>query len=386
MNKKFSFNNGALKIMQVSDPQDLSFENHTMKAMLNKVYDREKPDLVVFTGDNILGNHLRDARFGNRHTVKTDAGEMRRLMKAIDNIIAPLEKRDIPFVFIFGNHDDMNCVTKEQQLEIYKSYPNCIMPDNDQSVFEAGTCYLPIYASDMQHEAFRLWLFDSAWYDKAKDKCYSYVKEEAVNWYREENRKLRNDGSAPMPSLFFIHIPLPEQTQLLQACPQGVGGVLNHQKYHETKEKEYYRLDPAKCSGELGEYPCVLERNTGLFDAIKEDSNVLAVVSGHDHTNCFDGIFDGVRFIQTSCASLRCYGIRNRGVRIFELNEREPSVFRTKHLTYEDIMGNGFWSNLRYLLDADGLQKQKYSLLAAAGIITVGAVSCFLSKSLKHYK
>ena len=79
--KNVCFKNGHLTVMQVSDPQDLSFANHTMIAMLDKVYDQVKPDLVVFTGDNVLGNHLRDARFGSRHTVKTE----RRMKKHVND-------------------------------------------------------------------------------------------------------------------------------------------------------------------------------------------------------------------------------------------------------------------------------------------------------------
>ena len=30
--------------------------------MLDKAYDMVKPDLIVFTGDNVLGNHFRDAK------------------------------------------------------------------------------------------------------------------------------------------------------------------------------------------------------------------------------------------------------------------------------------------------------------------------------------
>ena len=57
---------GKLKIMQVSDPQDMHIVRSAMTKMLDKVYDVEKPDLVVFTGDNILGNHINDYIVGKR--------------------------------------------------------------------------------------------------------------------------------------------------------------------------------------------------------------------------------------------------------------------------------------------------------------------------------
>ena len=69
MNLKFK--NGKFTLLQVSDPQDLQFVRPTMVRMLNIAYDRVKPDLVVLTGDNILGNHLCDARFGSRIVLDT---------------------------------------------------------------------------------------------------------------------------------------------------------------------------------------------------------------------------------------------------------------------------------------------------------------------------
>ena len=63
---KIKFKNGKIRVMQVSDPQDLQFVRPTMIRMLNKAYDTLNPDLIVLTGDNILGNHLCDARIGSR--------------------------------------------------------------------------------------------------------------------------------------------------------------------------------------------------------------------------------------------------------------------------------------------------------------------------------
>ncbi len=369
--------------MQVSDPQDLSFANHTMKAMLDKAYDSVQPDLVVFTGDNILGNHLRDARFGSHHTVRTDEGEKRRMIKAIDHIIAPLEKRDIPFVFIFGNHDDVNSITKEEQAEIFYSYPNCVMPRQVNPDLDVDTCCIPLYSSDEAKEIFRLWLFDSAWHDKQEKRTYEYVKPEAVAWFKEECIKAKEQNNNGIPGLLFIHIPLPEITNLLQECPPFVGGVIDHRLHRNTGESRFYKLNPDLAQGDLGEYPCILEKNTGLFDAVQEDATVRAIVAGHDHTNCFDGTWNGVRFIQTACASLRCYGVKNRGVRVFELSEKDPEHFDTYHLTYDDIMGNGFWAQLRYVLDADGLQKYKYSLLTATAAGLIAATAGIIRKIKK---
>ena len=68
-----------------------------MMRMLNKAYDDVKPDLIVLTGDNILGNHLCDARFGSKIVIKDKEGEAKAMKTAIDKLVAPIEKRKIPF-------------------------------------------------------------------------------------------------------------------------------------------------------------------------------------------------------------------------------------------------------------------------------------------------
>ena len=59
-NTLFFRKDGTFKILQVSDPQDLVHPRKAMLQMLNAAYDKLRPDLVLFTGDNILGNHLLD--------------------------------------------------------------------------------------------------------------------------------------------------------------------------------------------------------------------------------------------------------------------------------------------------------------------------------------
>ena len=60
MKNSLDLNKDKTRVLQVSDPQDLKLVRKSMTEMLGRAYDTMKPDLVVFTGDNILGNHLLD--------------------------------------------------------------------------------------------------------------------------------------------------------------------------------------------------------------------------------------------------------------------------------------------------------------------------------------
>ena len=111
---------GKLRIMQVSDPQDMKYVRKAMVKMLDNAYDALRPDLVLFTGDNILGNHLLDARFGTKPVAGGKSATYEIMCDSIRHITAPLEKRNIPFAMIYGNHDDRNDISKNEQADIFR--------------------------------------------------------------------------------------------------------------------------------------------------------------------------------------------------------------------------------------------------------------------------
>ena len=179
------FHDGKFTILQVSDAQDMQFVRRTMFWMLRRACDRIKPDLVVFTGDNVLGNHLRDSRF--RDNVYDAARERKNLETAIRKLMRPFVRRKLPFAVLYGNHDDRNCVTKEEQAEMYRAYPGCIGLEPGEAGLECDTYNVPILSSDGKRTAFNLWLFDTAGYDREADECYEEITPETVDWYRRKS-------------------------------------------------------------------------------------------------------------------------------------------------------------------------------------------------------
>ena len=112
------FHNGKFRVMQVADIQDTQQMSSDTLTFLSAALDEAKPDLVVFTGDQFKGYGVTFL-LGDRE---------KNYEKAISRMVAPLEERNIPFTFVFGNHDDQAFgIPKEKQLKMYQSHKFCIV-------------------------------------------------------------------------------------------------------------------------------------------------------------------------------------------------------------------------------------------------------------------
>ena len=363
---------GTFHILQVSDPQDLLHARKAMKRMLERAYDTLQPDLVLFTGDNTLGNHLHDVWYFRVKTANDPAVTKEKMRRALAQILEPVQSRGIPFAMIYGNHDDMNDVSKAGQFALYRAYSRCLpMNDTDKRV-DCDTYNIPILTSDGR-TAWNLYMLDSAWNDEHGQ--FWRIKEETVRWYERTSERLRaENGGVAVPSLLFVHVPLPQTKALCRSCATD-----DRRAVRDGDGKVC--LDTEKAQGVLGESIGACEDDAGLFDAMRAHGDVRAVVSGHDHLNCFDGVADGMRFIQSGAASFRCYGGRIRGVREFVLHADDPARFETRYLTYDMLCGTGPRAKLRYFLDADEMIPAKFALLG--GAVLTGAAALAVKKMTK---
>ena len=348
---KLNFKNGKLTIMQISDAQDTQWVRHTMVSMLEKACDKINPDLVVFTGDNILGNHLDDYRFGSGKRNLKRKQEYKILKRALRHVFRIPEERAIPFAVIFGNHDDMNSFTKDEQADIFRAYKMNKGCENTGKL--CGTYRLPVYSSDDSEKLLDLYMIDTAYMDKENDVCVNGVIPETVEWFRKQTAVAAQEGDAN--ALMFMHIPLQEVCEFVDV--------------DEENRQVSLRSD---CIGKAGEPVTPVEQENGFYDAVLENGKVSMIISGHDHTNNFIGEKDGIKFIATPAASFRCYGSKDsRGVRVFEIDENDPYNVNTYTVSMPELLGDNLITNIRYFWDADEMEKTKYITLGVAGAAAV---------------
>ncbi len=325
---QLSFNSdGKFKIMQFADCQDSIMPRQAMIKLMGKALDAEKPDLVVFTGDNITGG-------GNPGQILTSL--------AIKAVLAPVVARGIPFAVVFGNHDAESGVSKEDQLKMYQKYDNCLAIDPEPGLYGCATYNLPIKSADGTKDAFNLWLMDSNEYDRVNG-GYDWVHRDQLDWYKAKSAELAGANGGLVPSLMFQHIPVPEIYEVLKEVPADTQGAKT--RFGKTWA---FELNPAMAQGILGEWPCPPDTNGGQFQAVAERGDVLGIVTGHDHVNDFIGTYNSVDFIQSPGIGFQTYGNENRGFRVIILDENENWNYETYTPTFFDYYGTGVAGRFAY--------------------------------------
>lgn len=312
---------GKFKILMINDTQDTDKTMKDTVKLITNSLDKVKPDLVVLVGDNISSYWL--------------GVNEQKVAKAIDNIVKPIDDRNIPFAIVFGNHDQESGVSKEKQMQMYLSYKNCLAVDEGESLSNCGTYNLLIKNSKGSKNIFNIWMIDSG--TSASSGGYQCVNADQIAWYQKTSDQLKNEnGGKPMPSLFFQHIPVPEIYDLCKTVSKDTSGAIQG---YRTKSDNYYILDSLKASGKLLEQPCSPDQNSGEFAAWVKQGDILGAYFGHDHTNDLKGTLNGIDLGYTPGAGFYQYGNGvYRGVRTFELNENDLRSYKTEVLYYKDLV------------------------------------------------
>lgn len=275
---------GKFKIVQFTDVH-FKYGNPASDVALermNEVLDAEQPDLVLFTGDII-------------YAAPADQG-----MKTVLEVVA---KRKIPFGVVYGNHDNEQGMSREELLKIIQEVPyNLTM--QAEGISGVTNFILPVKSSDGKKNALILYCLDSHSYSSVKGTGgYDFLKTDQIDWYRKNSDKYTsaNEGT-PLPSLAFFHIPLPE--------------------YNQAAADENAIL-----VGTRMEKACAPVLNTGMFAAMKQQKDVVAVFVGHDHDNDYVVSWKGILLgYGRYTGGNTVYNDLPNGARVIEMTEGEREV------------------------------------------------------------
>jgi predicted phosphodiesterase len=237
---------GKFKILQLTD-MHLCIGSSEYKegqaektfARLSKAVHKEKPDLLIFTGD-----------------IVTEGTASRSWGRLLDSLAA----YRIPFCVTFGNHDPERELTREEMSRLIAGSPYSLNVLNKKN--ELDDLELEILGREGKKADMVIYCLDSHDYSTIEGLgVYGWFTSEQVQQMRESClRRTKRNGGRPVNSLAFFHI-------CLQEFSSSWADTLNT-RIGVRKENE--------CPGAL---------NTGMFAAMLETGNIMGVFVGHDHDN-----------------------------------------------------------------------------------------------------
>ena len=324
-----NFKDGRFRILMIADTQEGKNVSPDTLALINASLDEAKPDMVVYSGDQIWG----------KRNFKGDRGEITRVLTQLTQ---PVSSRGIPFAVCFGNHDRQTGMSNADQFEIYKTL-DCFIGESDPEIDGVGNHCFEI--KDGDDVKFLLYTIDSHSNLKIG---YDNVHENQLEWYRSIRDKYEEKTGAPVPSVVIQHIPICEVFELLTKVRRTTRGAVRGFRTHEG---EYFVLNRDRVNGEgfMKESPADPQENSGEFAAFKEKGEVKGVYFGHDHNCSFHGDIDGIDVGYTQGCGFNVYGPgKDRGTRVIDLFT--DGHLETCDLRYKNIVGKHVRRKLMYAI------------------------------------
>lgn len=316
--KSLRFNkDGKFSIMHITDTH-LDHDNIEASVwLIAAACDREHPDLVVVTGDNVQNDD--------------DAAVTK---KYIDKLMTVFQTRNIPVAITFGNHDsEVGAMSREELMAYYNTYSCSVSVDEGPLLSGCGTYNIPILASDSNEMRFNVWVFDSNDYDG--NGHYGNVKKDQVDWYKAKSESTEKANGKKVYSFAFQHMIVPEVYDALIECKRRKLYSFEHINNKGT----YYHFDPNGINfGTLNETPCSGYENDGQFEAMVERGDVLAMFTGHDHTNAFGVKHKGIDIVNSLSSRYNRDAFSSQyGYRMLRVDENNPSVYTSDVVHWFDM-------------------------------------------------
>lgn len=306
------------KILSFTDTHLDDYEDRLKVTLmiLKETVLSEKPDLVMFVGDNVTGGFNRSR-----------ARLFRKTMTGLG----------YPWAFVLGNHegDNPKSMSRYDMTEEFKKSPLCLLPKkrpclkNGTSVYGDTNFYL-----DLQKEngevCFRIYFMDCntdmpkeemeanglEFKGKTVDNC---LKNSQIQWYLEQV------SGDTYPSMMLCHIPLPEYKTAIEAGNTIVG--VNYEGVSSSPI------------------------NSGMFDAIKKSGKTKYFIAGHDHVNVSRNMYEGIQLIYNRMSGFSSYNAISKkvsdklmqGCSLYYVNEKgevsfDEIIYEDRYPRYHDLI------------------------------------------------
>lgn len=264
---------GKLRLLLITDThycaspprQDRRTTDH-----IARLVDRWQPDAIVHTGD--------------LWTETEDQDCLRFAEIAADQ----MGKFGVPWAYARGNHDVARPADDDRCREMLAATPHSLYSprawqDNYRVEVKSPGAGRPFFNLFLLNNAYRRLLG---------------FHPEQLEWFGREAARVRELYGADLPAFAFFHIPLPEW---------------------------YTVIDNGTARGVKFEKCCIEDGSPGAFKALTAPGQVKAMFCGHDHTNNYHGMLDGVHLEYVRSTGQGTYGqILVKGGTLVEVDATGP--------------------------------------------------------------
>jgi hypothetical protein len=289
------------KIVQFTDLH-FQYESHrsdSAMVIVKTVIEREKPDLVVLTGDLVC-------------TKETKKAWLKFAQTFID--------AKTPWAVTLGNHDPEYELEKDEIMQTIVGLPYSVTLNGPKEIAGNGNYILPIKSSKSTKTEALCYFFDSHSSFKPKTNLgdYEWIDFSQIDWYRKQSASFtKQNNDAPLPAMAFFHIPLPEYNEI---------------------------IGKSTTFGIQTERVCSPDINSGMYAAMLECKDVMGVFVGHEHNNNYIGCLRGICLSYGQVTGRQCYGDIGRGARVIELYEGQRKFDSWILKLYECNRNTDMWA------------------------------------------
>ncbi|KAH7926417.1 Metallo-dependent phosphatase [Leucogyrophana mollusca] len=153
-------------------------------TLLGHVLDEEKPDLVVFSGDQLNGQ-------GTSWDPKS----------VLAKFATAVTDRGIPWAAIFGNHDEENGDVKAEQVRMMQALPYSLVESGPKDVHGVGNYVLKVKSADASKtHLLTLYFLDSGSYSNGyldwftgffTPTEYDWIRQDQIDWFLEQSMSIQ---------------------------------------------------------------------------------------------------------------------------------------------------------------------------------------------------
>ena len=295
----------AFKVLQITDVHILNDEKKDAKVYktVTAMVETTQPDMIMLTGD--LTSEKEN-------------------FTAFKSFCSFLEDFNIPWAFVFGNHEGLDIPYEENEVidpekiadkqtlsDYLESLPNCIYEAGDENVDGMGNYYYNV-TDDNGKVITSLIMMDSHSYDN-ENNGYDHFHDNQIEWYENTIKSIAKDVNGDetkvVPSLAFFHVPMQEYMTA----------------YDEAKGTDN-RLWGFRFPNEDGT-PAVDDM---MFEKMAELGSTKGCFAGHDHMNNFSVMKGDIRLTYGLSGDHNIYLTPLRGGIL--INIKNDGSFKTQHL------------------------------------------------------